>query len=137
MQFLEEMRFDRVGAFTYSHEPGTPSAALAGAVPEEVKDARYDLLMQVQQGISHARNQAFVGRTLPVLVDGANDGVSIGRSYRDAPEIDGMVIVDGVLPVGEIVPIRITGATVYDLIGTVDRSQTVVSTSNIGIAGNT
>lgn len=135
LEFLEEMRFDRVGAFTYSHEPGTPSAALPGAVPEAVKRARYDRLMRAQQPISHERNQALVGRTLPVLVEDVVNGVSIGRSYRDAPEIDGNVKVDGELPLGEIVPVRVTGATVYDLIGTVGRAQTVVSASAIGTAG--
>lgn len=134
VRFVEELRFDRVGAFTYSFEPGTPSAELPGQVPDEVKQDRLDLLMEVQQGISHQRNHEFVGRTLPVLVEGYNDGLSVGRSYRDAPEIDGMVIVEGELPVGEIVPVRITGAMVYDLIGTVDRAASVVSAESIDIA---
>jgi ribosomal protein S12 methylthiotransferase len=67
-----------------------------------------------------------VGRTLPILVEGANDGLSVGRSYRDAPEIDGMVVVEGELPVGEMVPVRVTGAMAYDLVATVDTSEPVV-----------
>ncbi len=126
MQFVEKMRFDRVGVFTYSYEIGTPSAELPDQVPDDVKESRRDLLMQVQQDISHQRNQRFVGRTLPILVEGANDGLSVGRSYRDAPEIDGVVVVEGELPVGEMVPVRVTGAMAYDLVATVDTSAPVV-----------
>jgi ribosomal protein S12 methylthiotransferase len=129
VEFVEQMRFDRVGCFTYSYEPGTPSAGLPDQVDEDVKNARRDLLMSVQQPISLARNQALVGRTLDVLVEGhaeatAEDGtptgdtISLGRSYRDAPEIDGYVLIEGELPVGELVPLRVTGAMVYDLIAT-------------------
>jgi ribosomal protein S12 methylthiotransferase len=119
-QFVTDLRFDRVGAFTYSYEASTPSADVSWQVPEEVKAARLEELMTLQQSISLARNQEQVGRTLPVLVEGFGDGVSIGRSYRDAPEIDGLVIVPGELPLGEIVPIQISGAMTYDLTGTPD-----------------
>lgn len=119
-QFVRDLEFDRVGTFTYSYEASTPSGQLPNQVPEEVKEARRDELMALQQAISLAKNQAQVGRVLPVLVDGVGDGVSVGRSYRDAPEIDGMVIVPGELPVGEIVPVRIDGAMTYDLTGTPD-----------------
>jgi ribosomal protein S12 methylthiotransferase len=129
VEFVEQMRFDRVGCFTYSYEPGTPSADLPDQVDEDVKNARRDLLMSVQQPISLARNQAMVGRTLDVLVEGhaeatdedgtpTGDMISLGRSYRDAPEIDGYVLIEGELPVGELVPVRVTGAMVYDLIAT-------------------
>ena len=88
--------------------------------------ARYDRLMECQQKISLMKNQALVGKTLDVLVEGHGVGededgneletaLSIGRSYRDAPEIDGYVIIEGELPIGEITPVRITGATAYDL----------------------
>lgn len=117
LQFVEEMKFDRVGVFTYSHEPGTPAAALPDDVPPEVKEERRGRLMQLQQGISLAKNRALVGRTLDVLIEGQGDGISVGRSYRDAPEIDGLVLVEEELPVGELVPIRITGALEYDLYG--------------------
>jgi ribosomal protein S12 methylthiotransferase len=90
-------------------------------VPEEVKAERYDRLMALQQDISLELNQGQVGRTLDVLVEGQGDGLSVGRSYRDAPEIDGMVILPGEAPVGEMVAARITGAMEYDLIGEVDK----------------
>jgi len=111
-----------VGVFTYSFEPGTPSAEFLNPVPDDVKDERRDRLMSLQQGISLAKNQSFVGRTLDVLIEGQGDGLSVGRSYRDAPEIDGLVLVDGSVPLGEIVPVRVTGALEYDLTGTVDIS---------------
>jgi ribosomal protein S12 methylthiotransferase len=117
LDFVKELRFDRVGVFQYSFEPGTPSEPLGDPIPAAVKQERYERLMELQQGISLERNQSQVGRTLPVLIEGTGDGVSLGRSYRDAPEIDGMVIVEGELPVGEIIPISITGALTYDLSG--------------------
>lgn len=119
-QFVSDLQFDRVGAFTYSYEASTPSATVAPHLPEAVKQARYEELMALQQPISLAKNQALVGRVLDVLVEGHGDGLSVGRSYRDAPEIDGLVIVPGELPLGAIVPIRIDGAMNYDLTGTPD-----------------
>jgi ribosomal protein S12 methylthiotransferase len=116
-QFVSDLRFDRVGAFTYSYEASTPSATVSWQVPEEVKAARLEELMSLQQPISLAKNQAQVGKTLAVLVEGHGDGVSIGRSYRDAPEIDGLVIIPGELPLGAIIPIHIDGAMTYDLTG--------------------
>jgi ribosomal protein S12 methylthiotransferase len=131
MKFVKDLQFDRVGAFKYSYELGTPSAELPGMVDDAVKEDRYNRLMELQQGISLARNQAWVGKTMNILVEGHGVGededgnetegvISLGRSYRDAPEIDGYVIVEGELPPGEIVPVRITGETAYDLIATVD-----------------
>jgi ribosomal protein S12 methylthiotransferase len=128
-QMVSDLQFDRVGAFTYSYEASTPSATVSWQVPEEVKEARRDELMALQQPISLARNQEQVGRALPVLVEGFDNGISIGRSYRDAPEIDGYVIVSGELPRGEIVPIHISGAMVYDLTGTpegIDQKETAM-----------
>lgn len=115
---IRDLQFDRVGAFTYSYEASTPSATVSWQVDEAVKQARLDELMQLQQPISLAKNQEQVGKTLPVLFEGHGDNVSIGRTYRDAPEIDGLVIVPGELPLGEIVPIRMDGAMTYDLTGT-------------------
>lgn len=115
--FVRDLRFDRVGAFTYSYEASTPSATVSWQVDEAVKVARQAELMELQQGISLARNQAQVGRVLPVLIEGHGDNLSLGRSYRDAPEIDGYVLIPGELPLGEIVPIRIDGAMTYDLTG--------------------
>jgi ribosomal protein S12 methylthiotransferase len=123
LDFVAASRFDRVGVFLYSPEEGTPAASLPHPVPEEVKAERYDRLMALQQGISLELNQGQVGRTLDVLVEGQGDGLSVGRSYRDAPEIDGMVILPGEVPVGEMVPARITGAMEYDLIGEVDEGR--------------
>jgi ribosomal protein S12 methylthiotransferase len=126
LAFVEELKFDRVGAFTFSFEPGTESEALGDPVPEAVKEERRGRLMELQQHISLVKNQAQVGKTLRVLVEGQGDGLSLGRSYRDAPEIDGMVIIDGEVPVGELVPVRISGAMAYDLSGTVETEQAQV-----------
>lgn len=122
MDFVEEIRFDKVGAFKFSFEPGTSSEPLGDPVPSEVKDERYERLMALQQGISLERNQSFVGKTLEVLIEGRGDGIAVGRSYRDAPEIDGMVVVEEELPVGEMIPVRITGGMAYDLTGVAARS---------------
>src|SRR5258705_1612215 len=84
IQFVRDLRFDRVGAFTYSYEIGTPSALLPGQVDDEIKEARRERLMETQQDISHQINQSFSGQTLPVLVEGYGDGLSLVRSYRDA-----------------------------------------------------
>src|SRR4030066_227467 len=109
------MRFDRLGAFQFSFEPGTSSEPLGDPIPAEVKQERFDRLMALQQGISLQLNQALVGRTLDVLVEGRDKDFAIGRSYRDAPEIDGLVFVEGSARIGDIVPARITGAMPYDL----------------------
>ena len=117
LDFIAGIRFDRLGAFQFSFEPGTTSEPLGDPVPPEVKQARWEQLMELQQGISLERNQSFVGQTLDVLIEGQGEGLSIGRSYRDAPEIDGLVIVENEIPIGEMVPVRITGAMAYDLTG--------------------
>jgi ribosomal protein S12 methylthiotransferase len=136
MTMVRDLQFDRVGAFKYSYEIGTPSAALPNHVDDLVKQERYERLMELQQGISLAKNQQLVGKTLDVLVEGygatenergrTTGTLSLGRSYRDAPEIDGYVIVEGELPVGEIVPVRITGSTAYDLFATVDTGAPII-----------
>ncbi len=115
--FVKEIRFDRVGTFQFSFEPGTTSAPLGDPVPAPVKQERFERLMELQQNISLQVNQSYVGKTLDVLVEGFDNGISIGRSYRDAPEIDGMVFVEGKAKIGDIVPVRITGAMAYDLTG--------------------
>ncbi|HEY3311112.1 MAG TPA: 30S ribosomal protein S12 methylthiotransferase RimO [Anaerolineales bacterium] len=118
MDFVEEIRFDRVGAFKFSFEPGTSSEPLGDPVPAEVKEERLARLMTAQQNISLQINQTYVGKTLDVLVEGFDKGLSIGRSYRDAPEIDGLVLAEGKAEIGEIVPVKISGAMAYDLSGT-------------------
>lgn len=117
LDFIEEIRFDRVGAFQFSFEPGTYSEALGDPIPAEVKQERWEEVMVLQQGISLQKNQALVGKELEVLIEGQGDGLSMGRTYRDAPEIDGLTIVEGEIPIGEMVPVRITGAMTYDLSG--------------------
>jgi ribosomal protein S12 methylthiotransferase len=118
LDFVAEMAFDRVGVFTYFHEQGTPAAHLADNVPPDVKEERRSRLMELQQPISLARNQALVGEALDVLIEGQGDGVSVGRSYRDAPEIDGLVLVHAMLPVAEIAAVCIETALEYDLVAT-------------------
>jgi len=117
LSFVKEIRFDKLGAFKFSFETGTPSEPLGDPIPQETKDERLKSLMQLQQQISLEKNQLFVGRKLNVLVEGTNDGISVGRSYRDAPEVDGLVLINDICPVGEIVPTLVTHATTYDLIG--------------------
>lgn len=117
LNFLNEIQFDRVGAFTFSFEHGTGSEPLGDPIPAEVKQERYAALMELQESISLRRNQSFIGKQLDVLIEGSNDGISVGRSYRDAPEIDGMVFVENKAPVGSIVPVIIGGALPYDLTG--------------------
>ena len=135
LDFITEIRFDRVGAFQFSFEPGTTSEPLGDPVPSEVKQARWEELMSLQQGISLERNQSFVGQTLDVLIEGYGDGISIGRSYRDAPEIDGLVIVENHLPIGEIMSVRINGAMVYDLTGNVDPAQGHLDIEKLNVIG--
>jgi ribosomal protein S12 methylthiotransferase len=116
LDFVEAVQFDRAGAFVFSPEPGTPAFDLPDQIEDDIKQERWERLMAFQQPISLRRNQQMVGQTLAVLVDGVGDGVSIARSYRDAPEIDGYVVVEKELPVGEMAPVLVTGAMEYDLI---------------------
>jgi ribosomal protein S12 methylthiotransferase len=115
LSLMQTVQFDRVGVFPYSREPGTPAYDMPNQVPEPIKQERYKHAMQLQQGISLARNQRQIGRNLDVLVEGTDSGISIARSYRDAPEIDGYVLVHGKLPVGTMSRVRVIGATIYDL----------------------
>ena len=115
LEFLREVRFDHVGAFAYSREEGTPAGEMEPQVPEEIKTQRRDRLLEVQQQVSLERNRAQLGRELAVLVEGAGDGVSVGRTYRDAPEVDGLALLVGEREPGEMVPCRVTRATEYDL----------------------
>jgi len=121
--FIEDIRFDRIGVFEFSFEPGTSSEPLGDPIPSDIKKDRLEQIMLLQQRISLEKNQAMVGKTLDVLiegqgaVEGSDEIISLGRSYRDAPEIDGMVIVEGELPSGLISRVEISGAMVYDLTG--------------------
>jgi len=126
LDFIEEIRFDHVGTFQFSFEPGTTSEQLGDPIPSEVKQERYERIMESQQAISLQKNQAFIGRKLNVLIEGQGEGISLGRTYRDAPEIDGLVIVEDELPSGAMLPVRITGAMAYDLSGIVENSPEIL-----------
>jgi ribosomal protein S12 methylthiotransferase len=115
LDFINEIKFDHVGAFPFSFEPGTTSEPLGDPIPQEVKEERLQRLMTLQESISLSRNQSFVGQTQEVLIEGYNDGISVGRAYHDAPEIDGMVFIEGELEVGSMAQVQITGAMVHDL----------------------
>ena len=119
LQFVKEARFDRLGAFTYSPEEGTPGAAMPDQVDEEVKQRRLDELMTLQQGISLEENTARVGEMCEVLCEGEEEGMYVGRSIREAPESDGVIrftAARNVAP-GEYLNVKITGADAYDLFG--------------------
>ena len=125
LRFVDEQRFDHVGAFTFSPQPGTPAAGASDEVPEAVKADRYGRLMELAQEISLASNRALVGGEIDVLVESeapaqsAGDGpVVVGRTYRDAPEVDGLVMLRGSYPAGAMVRARIDGALPYDLLCT-------------------
>jgi ribosomal protein S12 methylthiotransferase len=119
LQFMAEIRFDKVGIFTYSREEGTAAADLPGRVSEKVTEQRYARAMGLQRRVSLQRNQEQVGRVLEVLTEGAGEGMTVGRSYRDAPEIDGYVLLLGEWPAGGMVTAEIEQAMEYDLVGSV------------------
>ncbi len=128
LRFMEEVEFDHVGVFPFYAEEGTPAAGLPGQVAERTKLARKRRLLEAQQAISLARNRRFVGRELEVLVEGvaeesprttAASGVRrlVGRTFRDAPEVDGFVLFSGRASRGAFARVHITGAGPYDLFG--------------------
>jgi len=121
MQFVEQARFDRLGVFCYSREEGTPAATMPDQVSERVKRERYRKLMRVQARLSFRRNRDLVGTTEEVIVEGYSEETELllkGRSSRQAPDIDGQVyITAGIADVGEIVTLKITDSSDYDLIG--------------------
>ncbi len=117
LNFISEIRFDRVGVFPFSFEPGTASEPLGDPISSGTKQERLEKVMLLQQGISQQKNQEQIGKTLSVLIEGQEKNISIGRSYRDAPEIDGLVFAEGKAAVGEMVTVKITGALPYDLLG--------------------
>jgi len=119
LTFLKEAELDRVGCFQYSPVEGAKSNQLDGQLDDEVKQERWHRLMQLQQEISENKLEEKVGQTLDVLIDEVTEEEAIGRSYADAPEIDGAVHVysNNPLQVGDIVKVVIEEATEYDLIG--------------------
>jgi ribosomal protein S12 methylthiotransferase len=119
--FIRQRRFERLGVFVYCQEPGTLAADLEEQIPEDVKQLRRDRLLTAQQEITFAWNASRVGRRMDVLIDrdipGEKDAY-LGRSYADAPEVDGAVYVTGAgLAAGQIVPCEIVASRDYDLIG--------------------
>ena len=126
--FVDEMEFDRLGVFTYSPEENTPAAEMADQVPEEVKEERRDELMELQQEISYDRGQDRIGQELLVMIEGkvADESAYIGRTYGDAPKVDGYIFVQTgeLLMTGDFAKVRVTGALEYDLIGVLSDEYT-------------
>ena len=124
LRFVEKIKFDRVGVFQYSREDGTPASGFKKRVGRKAASSRYDRLMSLQQGISVDKHRSFIGRNLEVLVEGECEDGMYGRSYRDAPEIDGVVYLPGIrCESGRFVDVTITGATEYDLVGSTASSE--------------
>ena len=123
MQFIDECEFDRLGVFTYSREEDTVAAQMPDQIDEEIKEKYRDELMQLQQEISADRSAAMIGRIVRVMIEGfiPEDNTYVGRSYKDAPNGDGLVFVecDRELMSGDFIDVKITGSTEYDLIGTI------------------
>ena len=119
MDFVSDIEFDRLGVFVYSPEEGTPAAKLRGRVPRKVAESRCTQLMNLQAEIAHERSSLFVGRELDVLAEEREGGELWGRSYRDAPEIDGMVCIDGAEPTkpGDMLKVKINDYNENDLFG--------------------
>ena len=117
--FVEEIRFDRLGIFTYSEEDGTPAADLKDDVPREVKDERLNELQEIQNGISLERNESFMGTTMKVLVDESGNEISVGRTEYDSPEIDNIVHIKGRAEKGQFCNILIESVNEYELIGSI------------------
>jgi len=124
VEFVDRTKFDRLGVFTYSKEEGTPAATMTNHISQEVMDERRDIIMNLQQEISADKNQEMIGKTVKVLIEGklADEDVYIGRTYKDAPEIDGNVFVEyeGELISGDMINVKIINAYEYDLIGEID-----------------
>lgn len=127
-EFVDEMEFDRLGVFTYSPEENTPAAEMEDQVPEEVKEERRDELMELQQEISYDRGQDRIGQELLVMIEGkvADESAYIGRTYGDAPKVDGYIFVQTgeLLMTGDFAKVRVTGALEYDLIGVLSDEYT-------------
>ena len=121
IDFVREMRFERLGVFTYSQEEDTPAALMEGQLPEEVKKSRRGELMEAQQEIAFETGESLVGREVLVMIEGnvADENVVVGRTYRDGPGVDGLIFVntDTTLVSGDFVRVTVTGALEYDLIG--------------------
>ena len=115
--FVEEMQFDRLGAFTYSEEEGTTAEVLEDNVPRETKNDRKNKIIELQHGISLEKNEAFVGKTMKVLVDQCENDIGVGRTEFDSPEIDNIVQIKGKVKKGEFVNVKIEKVNEFELIG--------------------
>ena len=117
LDFLDQAQLDRVGCFTYSPVEGASANRLPDPVPNAIKQERYDRFMQKQQAISAHKLQRRIGESMEVLIEAQTESGVVGRSYADAPEIDGLVYVDcdSALPVGDFARVEITDADEYDL----------------------
>ena len=120
--FIEEIKFDRLGIFTYSEEEGTAAAGLEDNVPREVKDERKNSLQDLQQDISLEKNGLFIGKELKVMIDKSTEKVSVGRTEFDSPEIDNIVHVKGEAEVGSFSNVKIHEVNEYELIGEIIKS---------------
>lgn len=121
LDFVDTMEFDRLGVFTYSPEEGTPAASMTDQIPENIKEERRNRIMELQQEVSLDKSADMVGRVIPVMVEGkiTDDDAYVGRSYKDAPNVDGYVFINtnAQLMSGQIINVCITGSMEYDLIG--------------------
>ncbi len=120
LSFVSDMKFDRLGAFSYSREEGTPAAEFEHQVDDDQKDVWRDEIMALQQQISLEKNQSLVGKVIPCFVEGkVEDNVYVGRTYRDAPDVDGYIFIesDKEFFSGDIISVKVTGFKEYDLIG--------------------
>ena len=121
LQFISQQQFDRVGCFKYSPEESTPGGKMENQIDEEIKQARHDALMEVQQNISRDKHEALIGKTLQVLVEGPSEETELllqGRFWGQAPEIDGVVLInDGEANIGDMVNVQVTESMEYDLLG--------------------
>ena len=118
-RFIQEVKFERLGAFCYSPEEGTPAYTFSGQIPKKIKLQRFDAIMELQQKVSLEVNRKFLGKNLKVLIDEKQNGYYIGRSQYDAPEVDGQVFVKSKksLKAGDFVTAKITDTLEYDLTG--------------------
>lgn len=121
VDFVDEMEFDRLGVFTYSPEEDTPAAEMEGQISEEVKEDRQAELMELQQEIAFEQAENMVGKEILVMIEGkvADENAYVGRTYKDAPNVDGLIFVntDEELMSGDFARVKVTGAAEYDLIG--------------------
>jgi len=121
MEFVDEMEFDRLGVFTYSPEEDTPAAEMPDQIPEDVKEDRQAELMELQQEIAFDLAEEMIGREVLVMIEGkvADENAYVGRTYKDAPNVDGLIFVESEeeLMSGDFARVRITGALEYDLMG--------------------